>query len=409
MATAPDSLLDRLIRWSRRHVLLVDAWWAVVWTGLALLGQPVVDTTEQEDLIWALVVLTVGAALVIRRTRPRLSIGTLALTMALHVMVLPIYTAVSVIGTCAAAYTAHALLARRDRFLVTVALAVGTAWAAFAYPRDLVDLPWFMRWPVVLVQWLFVAVFCLIGALTRKRREELANAVERAELIETQQAQELRLATLGERTHIAREMHDIVAHSLGVIIAQADGGRYAAGDDPAAATRSLETISAVGRESLAEMRQLLTVLRSDDQRDLVPAPSLNNLHDLIEDYRKAGVDARLVVHGSATSLSDTTALTVYRIVQESLANVLKHAGRATAKVTLDWSADHISVEIANALPTTPPDDNPGGHGLVGMRERVGLHGGTMTAGPEGGVWRVHAVIPLRVPGTRVADRRSVSR
>ncbi|MDO5500641.1 MAG: histidine kinase dimerization/phosphoacceptor domain-containing protein, partial [Propionibacteriaceae bacterium] len=238
MTIAPASPLDGLIRWSRRHVLLVDGWWALVWTAAGLLWQPVADTTPREDALWVVLVLAIGGPLVLRRTRPRLAIGLLALTLVVHVLVLPLYTAAAAIGACAAAYTAHALLRRRERILVTVALAAGTAWAALAYPAEILDLRWFQRWPVIGVQWLVVAVFCLIGALARKRREEFTHAVERAQLIEQQQAQEVRLATLAERTHIAREMHDIVAHSLGVIIAQADGGRYAAAGDPAAAAQS---------------------------------------------------------------------------------------------------------------------------------------------------------------------------
>lgn len=225
----------------------------------------------------------------------------------------------------------------------------------------------------MLVPWLLVAFFCLLGALARKRREEVERAVERAELMAERQAQEVRLAALGERTHIAREMHDIVAHSLGVIIAQADGGRYAAASDPDAAAKSLQTIAGVGRASLAEMRQLLSVLRSDDARDLLPAPGLDDLDELAEDYRKAGLRVRLSTTGEPVDLPDTTALTVYRVVQESLANVLKHAGRTSVDAALDWQPDRLIVTVRNPLPSQPAPDNPGGHALVGMRERVALH------------------------------------
>ncbi|MDO5681650.1 MAG: histidine kinase [Propionibacteriaceae bacterium] len=399
----PGASFDRLLMWARRHVVAVDVAWAVAWTGLALLFQPPFDMTPAMEAWWLALAVAMGVALTMRRTRPRLVIAALGVLMVIHLLVLDVFTMLSVIATGAAAYTAHALLGRRERRLVTAVVAMGTTWAALNYAQDIVQLAWWQRWPVVLVHWLIVAVFCLLGALARKRREELARAVERAELVAQGQAQEVRLATLGERTHIAREMHDIVAHSLGVIIAQADGGRYAAAADPAAAVRSLETIANLGRTSLAEMRELLSVLRHDDTRDFVPAPSLADLDELAEDYRKAGLRVRLTETGTPVPLPDTMALTVYRVVQESLANALKHGGRTTVDVRLTWpdGPPHALVITArNPLADPNPgadldrEASPPGHGLVGMRERVTLHGGTLTVGPESGLWHVRAEIPL---------------
>lgn len=398
-----ETTLDRIVGWSRRHVLLVDLACAVLWTVVALLFQPSFGMTRTMDLWWLALTAGTGLALIARRTYPRLVIAVLAALMVVHLLALDVYTTTSVIATCAAAYSAYSLLDLRGRRVVTVLLVVGTTWAALNYSHDLVAVSGWQRWPVVLVHWLLVLPFCLLGALARKRRHEFRQAIERAELLSRQQAQEIRLATLGERTHIAREMHDIVAHSLGVIVAQADGGRYAATTDPAAAVQSLETIAQVGRTSLAEMRELLTVLRSDDTRDFVPAPSLADLDELAEDYRKAGLRVRLLETGDPVEVPDTMALTVYRIVQESLANALKHGGlrgRTTAEVRLAWpEGDERTLVITakSPLPDNPPAGNPGGHGLVGMRERVAMHGGKLDAGPDSGVWRVCAKLPLRKP------------
>lgn len=400
--TVPTGLLDRLIRWSRRHVVLVDTAWALLWTAIGLLWQPPLPMTPTQNVVWLGVVAIIGIALVLRRIRPRTSIAILAATLVTHLLVVNLYTMTAAIGTAAAAYTTHSLLPRRQRLLVTVLILLGTAWAALSYPEDAIALAWWQRWPIVIAQWVVVVLFCLLGALRRKRREEFDHAIERARLLEAQQAQEVRLAALDERTHIAREMHDIVAHSLGVIIAQADGGRYAAATDPQASVTSLETIATIGRESLAEMRQLLTVLRGDEVRDRMPAPSLNDLGRLVEDYRAAGLDVRLVMN-ELPDLPETTALTVYRIVQEGLANALKHAVATTAKVTLSHNSDRISIEVINRLPQQPTSTNPTGHGLMGMRERVALRGGALQAGPEGANWRVYAEIPLLPSGDRVRE------
>lgn len=392
--SAPDGTLDRLLAWLRPRVLLVDLLWAVLWGGLSFLFQPPFDMAGGGEAWWLALTAAVTVALVFRRTRPRVVIAVLAVVLVLHVLTLDVFTLTSLVGAGAAAYTAHAQLPATARRVTTIALALGTLWAALDYSHDVLALAWWQRWPVVLAHWVIVAFFCLLGALARKRREEVERAVERAELMAERQAQEVRLAALGERTHIAREMHDIIAHSLGVIIAQADGGRYAAAQDPDAAARSLQTIAGVGRASLAEMRQLLSVLRSDEARDLLPAPGLDDLDELAEDYRKAGLRVRLSTTGEPVDLPDTTALTVYRVVQESLANVLQHAGRTSVDAQLAWQSDRLVVTVRHPLPDQPTPDNPGGHGLVGMRERVALHDGTLTAGPVDHQWLVRAEIPV---------------
>jgi len=222
-------------------------------------------------------------------------------------------------------------------------------------------------------------------------------------------------------------MHDVVAHSLGVIVAQADGGRYAAAGDPDAATRALAAIGDLGRRSLGEMRELLAVLRDDDARGVAPAPGLGDLDDLVEDYRRAGLRVRLTEHGERPEASPTLALTGYRVVQEALANTLRHRGPGPVTVDLDWSGDPWILTVtdvdtgtgppASPVPavttgertgTKPAAAGPGsastgtglnaGHGLMGMRERVAVHGGHLEAGPTETGWRVRASLPRRQKG-----------
>ncbi|GAB3623808.1 sensor histidine kinase [Mariniluteicoccus endophyticus] len=379
------SLLDHAWRWSRRHPLIVDALTALPWCLVCVLVQPVEQISTVQLLGWLAVIAATGLALALRSTRPRAAVAVLAVACVAHILILDSYTAVAAVAALWAAYLSQARLGRPLRRWAMLALLAGTLWAAIDYSRDIIDLPWWQRFPVLIVEWLAVGFFALLGALARKRGEE-------TEALRRSQAQELRLATLGERTHIAREMHDIVAHSLGVIIAQADGGRYAAAASPGAAVRSLETIGEVGRESLAEMRELLHVLRSDDSRDTLPAPGPGDLPALFDDYRRAGLD--LTTRIDDLSLAPAAGLVVYRIVQESLTNVLKHAGRVGADVAIDRAADGVRVVVTNPLPAQLPAADAG-HGLIGMRERVDMRGGTLSAGAADGVWRVTARLPLR--------------
>ncbi|MEE2528772.1 histidine kinase [Pseudarthrobacter sp. J75] len=245
--------------------------------------------------------------------------------------------------------------------------------------------------------WMLVLFSWTLGDLTRVRRLQLQALQDRARRLEIEHRQERSLAAADERSHIAREMHDIVAHSLSVIITQADGGRYAAAVEPAAATKALETIAATGRTSLAEMRRLLGVLRSDDAATTRPLPGLNDLDELFLGMRAAGLPLQFSQHGQARRpLPAGAELTAYRFFQEGLTNVLKHAGPdARAEASLTWSAKGLELEIhddgrgAGADPPQSP-----GNGLRGMGERVALYDGTLAAGPApGGGFTVSALIP----------------
>lgn len=195
-----------------------------------------------------------------------------------------------------------------------------------------------------------------------------------------------------ERRRIAREMHDVVAHSLAVMVAQAEGGRMSVAASPERAPEILTSIATSGREALAEMRGLLGVLR-DDASPAPPQPTLADLPDLVEQLRAAGLRVDLSATGEPLHLPALRELAAYRVVQEALTNVVKHAPRgATAAVALTWEPTGLGISISNDDDNPPAQDGQG-RGLVGMRERLEAVGGSLVAGPVDGGWRVSARIP----------------
>nr|WP_183593764.1 sensor histidine kinase [Nocardioides soli] len=241
---------------------------------------------------------------------------------------------------------------------------------------------------VVTIATIVVTAWAL-GALARTRRAYVDALVERGERIEREAAQQVALAASDERARIAREMHDVVAHGLSTIVVQADGARYAARRDPAVAADTLATISATGREALQEMRRMLGLLRTGDSADLLPQPGLADLAGLV-----VGTSVDATLPDPATSVPDGIGLTAYRIVQEALTNVRKHAGpdvRVRVDVTVD---DEVTVLVEDDGRGAAAPDDGHGLGLLGMRERVTAHGGDLEAGPRpGGGFRVRARLP----------------
>ncbi|MFC4554198.1 sensor histidine kinase [Georgenia faecalis] len=252
----------------------------------------------------------------------------------------------------------------------------------------------------VIVTAAVVVVAWSLGLLRRSRLERVETLVERARRLEIERDQQAQIATAAERARIAREMHDVVAHSLSVVIAQADGGRYAAAANPDAAVRALTTISQIGRDALADMRRILGVLRDptggEEAGTVAPQPVDADLDTLVEQVRGSGVRVSLVRLGDSRPLPPGAGLSVYRICQEALTNVLKHAGpTAAATVMLQWLPTRLVLEVNDDGRGAAASSDGAGHGLVGMRERVTLFGGTLLAGPRaGGGYRVRAEIPL---------------
>jgi signal transduction histidine kinase len=233
------------------------------------------------------------------------------------------------------------------------------------------------------------------GVVVGRHRRRTRHAEARAGRAEADREQRAREAVADERTRIARELHDVVAHAISVIVLQAKGGRRMLAIEPDQTRQALDTIVDSGEQALTEMRRLLGMLRrSDDELAMAPLPSLRQLDLLAEQVSSAGLPVELLVEGEPVALAPAVDLSAYRIVQEALTNALKHAGPARARVVVRYGARELELEISDDGRGTATA-NGGGHGLAGMRERAGLFGGQLEGvdRPEGG-FVVRARLPL---------------
>jgi len=383
-----ETVVDRASAWLRDHVVLVDSVLAAIVALLCLAQGGFYGVAA------GLCSLALTAPLALRRVRPTLA-GLL----------------VAAVGLLQLRLVATPLLADVAVLLVLYALAAyGPRWASAGglalalLGAGAVALRYFGSEGLGVLAGvaLFAAVTSLaswaLGSFQRVRRQYVDQLAERARLLEVERDSESRLAVTGERQRIAREMHDVVAHSLSVIIAQADGGRYAAAADPALGVSALETISATGRQALTDMRSLLGVLREGPGDARTPQPDVARIPELVREVRASGLDVAVEVEGAPRPLPPAVQLAAYRIVQESLTNVLKHAGpAASARVLVRWDTDALRLAVDDdgrgAAALVAP--SPGGQGLLGMSERARLHGGSVTAAPRpGGGFRVRATLPV---------------
>jgi signal transduction histidine kinase len=199
-------------------------------------------------------------------------------------------------------------------------------------------------------------------------------------------------AIADERLRIAQELHDVVAHNVSLIVVQAQALGATAGDEQV--REATDGIADLGRQAMKEVHRTLKLLRGDEAAELAPQPGLDELPDLLERTRSAGVGTELTVEGEPRPLAQSVDLSAYRIVQEALTNVVKHAGPANTKVTLGYRPDALELTIADSGNGAASAESPRGHGLVGMRERAALFGGTLTAGPrDGRGFEVRASLP----------------
>jgi signal transduction histidine kinase len=231
------------------------------------------------------------------------------------------------------------------------------------------------------------AVLCYVGNGTRRVVEQGRQLAVQAEELRRDREERARQAVTEERIRIARELHDVVAHHMSVISVQAGLARYVLASDAGTAAGALDTVLGTSAEALDELRRLLAVLRMEpeDSEPYDPTPGLDRLGDLAERVRVAGVPVDVVVTGDRRPLAPGVDLCAYRVVQESLTNVLKHAAPARATVTLRYEPDRFIARVTDDG-RNPANGRPGGHGLIGMTERAKLYGGTLTAGrrAEGG-------------------------
>ncbi|RBY86997.1 sensor histidine kinase [Blastococcus sp. TF02A-26] len=389
--------LETLATAMRRHPLAVDAAIAgCLWFTLVVLPAAAWNPYEVTAAVLGTLLMV---PLVWRRRAPVAAAAAVTVVGLLELGGVPDFLPANV----AALVMVHALAAYGPRWAGAAGLVLGLFgavlvatfyYAASEAPENLVLITGTIGIAVV-AAW-------ALGHLRRLRVQRELSLEERARLLEIERDQEMRLAATAERARIAREMHDVVAHSLSVVIAQADGGRYAGKTDPEAATGALEAIAATGRQALTDMRSLLGVLREGPGEEYAPQPDVDAVPALVEDVRASGLDVDLLVEGTPRPLPAGPQLAAYRIVQESLTNVLKHAGSATrAWVRLSWRDDGLEIAVlddgrgASAALVHGGSDGAG-QGLRGMVERAQLHGGRLTAGPRtGGGFAVTALLPYR--------------
>ncbi|GAB6899542.1 sensor histidine kinase [Kineosporia succinea] len=381
-----DTRIETAYTWLRTHPLEVDA----VAAGLVALFLFFLTGVGGGGTF--LLSACMVAALAFRRARPLRSGAAVA---AFGVLIMLSGDSAAVLpGTLAALVSLYSLSAYAPSWAGWAGMAV--AWVCGALVMFAQDL---LGSVAGLALGFLTALLFGTWALGRMRRLRLrdeSRLTERARLLESESEKQAALAATAERARIAREMHDVVAHSLSVTISQADGGRYAAQHNPEAAITALETISATGRQALADMRALLGVLRDDDTQALTPQPDTEAIQDLLEQVRSSGLTVELEVLGEPITLAAGPGLASYRIVQESLTNVLKHAGPgATAWVRLAWLSEALEIRVEDdgrGAAATPA--GPGSQGLIGMRERATLYGGQLEAGPrQGGGFGVRAYLP----------------
>lgn len=273
---------------------------------------------------------------------------------------------------------------------------VGAGVASVVWLRGFAAEP--ITWSAVSAYFLTIALFVVaawaLGTLGRVRQAYVDALVERGERLRQEAVQQAALAALEERQRIAREMHDVVAHGLTTIVVQAEGARAAAATDPSLVVPTLGTIASTGRDAMAEMRRMLGLLRAEEAAT-TPQPRLADLAALVAEARESGTAVRLDLADPPPEVSDGVALTVFRVVQEALSNVRRHAGPdARATVRLHAEPDHVEVEVVDDGRGAAAVDDGRGLGLLGMRERVGAHDGHLVTGPvAGGGFRVRARIP----------------
>jgi signal transduction histidine kinase len=231
----------------------------------------------------------------------------------------------------------------------------------------------------------------VLGDRVRLRRERVANLEERARNAERETARERRLAAAEERTRIARDLHDSAGHAINVILVHAGAARLLAEKDPAQSREALATIESLARETLTEIDGLVRALREDEDGPQAPI-GLAALDGLVQRHRDAGLDVDVEVTGDRRILPPATDQAAYRILQESLTNALRH-GTGRAEVSLAYDVDRVEIQVEN--PAQPDGASPAGHGIVGMRERASLLGGTVAYEALNGRFRVHAVLPCR--------------
>ncbi|MFH8884871.1 sensor histidine kinase [Streptomyces californicus] len=399
--------MQRLYDFIRRHPTGVDVFWAVFLLGLS--GMASISGmygSTRERIIAIPVALALSTVVALRRRAPERML-LLAILVGLVQLVAGVRPGIGNFAMLVITYTVATIGERwASRLALVCSLSAaalsqlrweaepGGSWAQTVFVTIIMTVPFVLAW--------------VLGDSLRTRRAYFDQLEERAARLEREREAQSKVAVAAERARIARELHDVVAHNVSVMVVQADGAAYVMDAAPDQAKQALETISSTGRQALAEMRRLLGVLRTGDapeSGEYVPQPDVEQIEDLVEQVRQTGLEVDFKVEGTPRPLPSGVELTAYRVVQEALTNTRKHGGPdAGASVRLVYFDDGLGLLIeddgrgaAHELYEDGGADGAG-HGMIGMRERIGMVGGTLDAGPRpGGGFRISALLPLRPP------------
>jgi signal transduction histidine kinase len=387
-----NTRLQRLARWFRDlNPWVVDGILGTLFTIAGVIGVFSADTArgfKQGDAVAVALTLGVTLPFFARRRYPLIT-GMVSIAALVVLATVGYESSIQVQMLVVSVFTFGLRCNSRQRAIGLTWLAIGMIVAA------VIGIPDTATANIATTGVLYIAVF-FFGSTLRNRRLYMEQLEERAVAAERERDEESKRAVADERLRIAQELHDVVAHSMGVIAVQAGVGAHVIDNDPTEAKKSLEAISHTSRITLAEIRRMLGVLRADTDSgaEYAPAPGLDDLDRLVHDIVATGLQVDVSFDGTATQIPPGVDFTAYRIVQEALTNVLKHAGPAHAQVKIHYEPSVLGIEVVDDGRGVNGHAQPGGHGLIGMRERVGVYGGSFEAGPRtGGGFRVAVSLP----------------
>jgi signal transduction histidine kinase len=387
VSTTVTSVRDAI----RRHPWWSDSVLALILTVIAV-GSTVVSRTRYGfavPVLAAIVTLFTTVPIAVRRYRP---LAALAVTVTAETVLLIFRPGAGApLGVIVALYTVAAYCERRVSIRAAALAALPITVAVIVNNGA--------HTGQVIPELAVFAIAWVVGDNIRTRRAYLAELEARAARLEREREDKADRAVIDERARIARELHDVIAHNVSVMVVQAAAGEDVFDEDPGKARESLAAVASTGRAALTELRRLLGVIRAEDDRGdpaYAPQPGVERIDELIGQVRETGLPVELSVLGEARPLPEGVGLCAYRIVQEALTNTLKHADASTAQVHLRYVADALELQVLDdGRGATSLNGETDGQGLIGMRERVALFGGELTAGPRSGRgYEVRARLPL---------------
>ncbi|MEU1213511.1 sensor histidine kinase [Streptomyces sp. NPDC005791] len=398
--------MQRFYDFIRRHPTGVDILWAVLLlgvSGVSIVADQVGGGRERVAAVPIAVGLSVVVAL--RRRAPERML-LLAILMGIAQLLFGVRPGAADFALLVITYTVATV---GERWASRLALGCSLTAAGLSRLRWPDDAPvggWAQTAGYVVIMTVPFVLAWVLGDSIRTRRAYFSQLEERAARLEREREAQSKVAVAAERARIARELHDVVAHNVSVMVVQADGAAYVMDSSPGQAKQALETISGTGRQALAEMRRLLGVLRTGDAQEsgeYVPQPDVGQIEELVGKVRETGLAVDFKIEGTPRPLPSGVELTAYRIVQEALTNTRKHGGPdAGASVRLVYFDDGLGLLVEDDGRGAPHElyadggADGAGQGMIGMRERVGMVGGTLDAGPrQGGGFRISALLPLK--------------